>query len=282
MFAKIAELILGRGPSGGRRTTARPKAPEGICIYAVGDIHGELKCLETLLARIDAHADRARDELGLAPVMVFLGDYVDRGRHSRAVLDLLVGLHERRDDDGRRRYHFLKGNHEESMLDFLDRPAEGAPWLRFGGVETLASYGIRTSVGLSDPVRLRTLSQQLAAALPPAHRAFLEGLETMVILGDYAFVHAGIRPGVPLERQAPEDLLWIRDAFLTSARDHGKVVVHGHTIVEDVQLLDNRIAVDTGAYATQRLSCVAIHGETRTIIDTTLQFSDPDNAIFAI
>jgi serine/threonine protein phosphatase 1 len=280
MFAKIAKLIPGRATSRERRLPRPPRAPEGICVYAVGDIHGELECLEVLMGRIDAHAQQVREEFGLEPVVVFLGDYVDRGRNSRAVLDLLIGLEG--GDGGRRRHRFLKGNHEEAMLDFLRRPAEGAPWLRFGGVETLASYGIRTSVGLSDPVRLADLSRRLATALPPSHLAFLEGLETMVLLGDYAFVHAGIRPGVPFERQAPDDLLWIRDAFLASGRDHGKVVVHGHTIVEKVQFLDNRIAVDTGAYATQRLSCVAIHDATRTVIDSTVHDQRQDDATIAI
>lgn len=236
------------------------RAPDGRCVYAVGDVHGELALLKDLLARIEADSVSR----GLRPLVVFLGDYVDRGPDSRGVLDLLVGLKH----GGGPECRFLRGNHEEAMLAFMADPARTLDWLHFGGIETLASYGIVASAGMVDPERCRAVGRQLAERLDPRHRMFLDELEDMVVLGDYAFVHAGVRPGVPLDQQGTEDLLWIREPFLSSRAYHGKVVVHGHTIVDQVEDLGNRLAVDTGAYASGRLSAVALHGRDRRIVQT--------------
>lgn len=248
---------LGRQPA--EAPPSAPRVPEGACVYAVGDVHGELGRLRRLLAAIEADADA----LGLAPLVVFLGDYIDRGPESRGVLEFLAGLADAPDG---RRYRFLRGNHEETMLGFLRDPAEAAEWLAFGGVDTLASYGVRASAGGTDPARLRGLRDRLEERLPRRHLTFLESLETMVEVGDYVFVHAGVRPGVPLDRQRQEDLLWIREPFLSSRNYHGKVVVHGHTIVEQPLFMPNRIAADTGAYATGRLTAIALHGSHQRVL----------------
>ena len=243
-----------------RKVATSPEAPSGQCIYAIGDIHGERRCLELLLDAIAAD-HRLRFPGGEArPVMVFLGDYVDRGPDSRGVLDVLCRLAAESAAGSGPACRFLCGNHETAMLDFLADPTAGAEWLSFGGAETLASYGIRASTGIFAPARCLTLRDSLADKLPRLHRTFLETLEPMAVLGDYAFVHAGIRPGVALERQRAEDLQRIRDPFLSSRRHHGKMIVHGHTPVDEPQILPNRIAIDTGAYATGTLAAARLHG----------------------
>ena len=238
------------------RAKSRPTAPNGWCLYAIGDIHGEIRCLERMLAAIDQ--DQSLDAGTGRPLLLFLGDVIDRGPDSRGVLDRLCRLKAEAANGCGYACHFLSGNHEAAMLDFIADPVAGAEWLSFGGAETLASYGIRASTGIFDPARCRSLRDSLDERLPAAHRAFLQSLEPMVTLGDYLFVHAGVRPGVSLDRQKQEDLLWIREPFLSSSRFHGKVVVHGHTPVVEPQILDNRIGVDTGAYATGILSAVRL------------------------
>lgn len=237
----------------GRRPAAAPaQVPEGLCVYAVGDVHGEFRLLERLLAAIGADPLRPA---GTEPLVVFLGDYIDRGPDSRGVLDLLSA-----GPLSGAACRFLLGNHEAALLDFLGNPAGGTDWLSHGGTETLGSYGLRASVGTANPARCRALRDQLAERLPDAHLRFLKALEPLAVLGDYAFVHAGIHPGRPLDRQHPDDLIWIREPFLSSDRRHEKVIVHGHTIVREPELRHNRIGVDTGAYATGVLSALALYG----------------------
>ncbi len=243
-----------------RQNTHGPEAPNGQCIYAIGDIHGERQCLDSLLAAISADFHQRFNEQDVRKIIIFLGDYIDRGPDSRGVLDILCRLAaESRAGDGPA-CRFLCGNHETALLDFLADPVAEAEWLSYGGAETLASYGIRASTGITAPARCRALRDSLAERLPEAHRTFLDQLEPMVVLGDYAFVHAGIRPGIALERQRPEDLQRIREPFLSSHRRHPKVIVHGHTPVAEAQILPNRIAVDTGAYATGSLSAANLYG----------------------
>lgn len=236
-----------------REPPAAPRVPDGIVVYAIGDVHGELGLLDGLLADV---AEDARGRKGLAPVAVLLGDYVDRGPDSRGVIERLAG-----DPLPGFTTHFLKGNHEEAMLGFIDDPAASVDWLRFGGAETLGSYGVRASVAAADADRCRVLRDQLGARLPDGHLDFLRSLETCVVYGDYAFVHAGIRPGRRLAAQNPRDLLWIRNPFLDSAIRHEKVVVHGHTIVDSPDVRHNRIGIDTGAYATGTLTAIVLEGE---------------------
>jgi serine/threonine protein phosphatase 1 len=231
------------------------RAPDGLTLYAVGDIHGEADLLDGMLAAIGD--DFAAHGGGSAPVLVYVGDYIDRGPNSSGVIDRLIsgplpGF----------RQHCLMGNHEAAMLDFLREPASGAAWLDFGGMATLHSYGVAPPrVGLSTE-RLETLRDALAERLPSEHLAFLRRLELSVVYGDYAFVHAGIRPGRPLAEQEADDLLWIRSPFLEATKRHEKTIVHGHTISADIEILSNRIGIDTGAYYSGCLSAVVLNGDT--------------------
>jgi len=254
--------------------------PEGEAIYAVGDIHGRLDLLTVLLDRITEDAAReaprhAPDHApGHAPHhvraaaadrrwLVFLGDYVDRGPESRGVIERLL----RGPPPGFQAVH-LRGNHEQAMLDFLEAPERAAEWLGFGGEATLHSYGVGLPAARTWREALRRMRDGLAAALPAPHRRFLDGLDHTHRAGDYLFVHAGIRPGRPLAAQHPHDLLWIRDEFLTSAADHGCVVVHGHSITDTPEIRHNRIGIDTGAFATGRLTCLVLEGTGRRFLSS--------------
>jgi serine/threonine protein phosphatase 1 len=232
-----------------------PRVPDHLRVYAVGDIHGRADLLRVLLDKIQE--DAARALAGPERHVVFLGDYVDRGPNSKGVLDTLT-----EGPPAGFSAHHLRGNHEDMLLTFLDNPASGNSWLWNGGKETLRSYGVDPD---SDLVALR---DRFAAALPPSHLAFLRTLSLREEFGDYAFVHAGVRPGVPLSEQDPEDLLWIRDEFLTSDADFGKVVVHGHTPGRQPVLAANRIGLDTGAFSSGHLSAVVLTGTTRRILST--------------
>lgn len=222
--------------------------------YAVGDIHGRLDLLEPLLAQIEADiADRPRKR----NFVIFLGDLIDRGPNSAGVVERL--RHWR--PEGIRPI-FLAGNHEEVVLRMLAGEKGILPsWLKFGGLQTAESYGM-------DPASLKRLDEEAAlqlfqAKVPRAHREFLEGFADTFRFGDYLFVHAGIRPGLPIEQQEPFDLRWIREPFLTDSKHHGFIVVHGHTIVERVEERANRIAIDTGAYQSGLLTALAIEDEKR-------------------
>ncbi len=228
-----------------------PAIPDGLRVYAVGDIHGENRLLEKLLAVIRADA---ADHPPQATILVFLGDYIDRGPDSRAVLDILIG-----DPLPGCRVHHLAGNHEAALVDFLGGHAGGMDWLAFGGMETVASYGLlppRTPT----PALLSRLRAELPDRMPPAHLTFLHSLDHSCIIGDYGFVHAGIRPGVAFADQSPVDLLRIREPFLSDPRPHDRVIVHGHTITGAPEQRPNRIGIDTGAYATGVLTALRLSG----------------------
>ena len=234
------------------------RAPDGVRIYAVGDIHGRLDLLDRLLAMIDAEP-----AAGLDVRLVFLGDYVDRGPDSAGVLGRLAQLASERPATV-----FLKGNHEAAMLDFLTDPEEGKDWLDWGGMETLESYGVPSPWTLSSDA----LVAALAARLPAAHAMLLERLALSHTAGDYFFAHAGVRPGVALDAQAADDLLWIRGAFHDAkpAERPEKVVVHGHHPVKTALDAGWRIAVDTGAVWTGVLTAVALEGATRRFISARI------------
>ncbi len=240
------------------------RAPANTRIYAIGDIHGCDGLLEDLLGRIRADAAAAPESRKL---LVCLGDYVDRGPDSAAVIERLT-----RDPPIGFETVFLKGNHEDYMLRFLADPAVGRSWLINGGRATATSYGVSTvdirHGGAAELGKLGTMRQTLNDNLPTSHRAFLDSLVPCHREGDYLFVHAGIRPGVPLAEQRVEDLLWIRGPFLSSPDDHGVVVVHGHTPVDAVEFRFNRINVDTGAVWTGRLTALVLHGDERHLIQT--------------
>ncbi len=220
-------------------------------VYAVGDVHGRADLLAGLLAAIDSDITRHPPA---RTIHVFLGDYIDRGPASRQVIDLVIA---------RGRSHetvTLKGNHETYAAQFINDPLVLEEWRLFGGLQTLMSYGLRPSVNAGEAEQ-RELAERFATALPPSHADFLAGLRTSFSCGDYFFVHAGVKPGVPLEQQHEADLLWIRDDFLLHEKDFGKMVVHGHTPVREPDFRANRINIDTGAYATGKLTCLIIEPE---------------------
>ena len=230
-----------------------PRRTEGRLVYAIGDVHGCYELLCDLLALVardsSAHAGRGR------PLLIFLGDYVDRGLQSAKVVEALVWLRRRPDLEVR----LLKGNHEQALLEFLEVPERAGPWLGFGGAETLAAYGVippRPDDAAAELVRAR---DELMDSMPAAHLKLLQDLELMVEVGDYLFVHAGVRPGAPLERQSEHDLLWIRKGFLDAPGPFEKVIVHGHTWEgEAPQMLAHRLGLDTGAYATGVLTAMRL------------------------
>ena len=219
-------------------------------LYVIGDIHGRLDLLDRMIVAIERDAKQSQVET----LTVTLGDYVDRGPKSRGVLDRLLASPFPGD------YVALKGNHEALLLAFLNDPSVGLHWQHLGGLATLQSFGIRMPP-LMAARNFEQAVEQLRAALSPEQMKFLNSLKMSLTAGRYFLCHAGVRPGIPLDRQSDEDLLWIRDEFLDSAADYGKIVVHGHTPVVDPQVRPNRINIDTGAFATGRLTCVVLEGD---------------------
>ena len=247
-----------RESQAGHGSSATPRVPDGVRAYAVGDVHGRLDLLDELLDMIRAEivaSPNARNHI------VMLGDLIDRGPESRGVIERLRDFAALDVE-----LHILSGNHEEVLLRLLEGESELIPsWLKFGGAETLKSYGV-------DPQAVRAVSDEagmrlIRAAIPPEHQAFLRSLSDTIRIGDYLFVHAGIRPRVELAEQRQSDLRWIREPFLGDDTDHGFIVVHGHTITDDVVERPNRIGLDTGAYATGRLTALGLEGDKRWLIE---------------
>lgn len=222
--------------------------PPQTRIYAVGDIHGRADLLSETIARIED--DLLRRPIAHAPE-IYLGDYIDRGPDSKAVIDILAARMVRK------HVACLRGNHEDLMERFLRDPDALRSWLKLGGMPTLTSYGVPSQ---SNTTSAGDLHRQFRRAFPRAHALFLKCLVPWICCGDYLFVHAGIRPMVPLDRQDVVDLLWIRDDFLKSQRDHGKLIIHGHTPVPHPDVRHNRINIDTGAWHSGRLTCLMLEG----------------------
>ncbi len=243
-----------------RRGHASASLPDGMRVYAIGDIHGRYDLLMRLEQRI-------REDLGERPVpralTIYLGDFVDRGPDSRRVVEYLRTA----GGDGIERL-FLRGNHEETLLEYLSDPQLILSWKKFGGLETLFSYG----VDVRDLMRgegVEKAHAAFSASFPNEHLDFMEKLPPILSIGDYCFVHAGVKPGVPIDRQRPADLLWIREEFLHHEGSFGKVVVHGHTPTDTPTHLPNRINVDTGAYLTGKLTAAVLEGEDVAFISVT-------------
>ena len=241
----MMSLLRSRSPK------PKPKLPDGVRIYAISDIHGCAHLLKQMLRVIDADLACSRPRYAIE---VFMGDYIDRGPDTRSTLDILVERSRRGNTV------FLKGNHEAFLGDVARDPSLLDDWLRVGGVQTLMSYGVSAREPGSqqdDPI---ALLEGLARAMPPEHIEFLNSLRPSFTCGDFFFVHAGVRPGVPLSEQQESDLLWIREEFLQSEEHFGKYIVHGHTPVRSAELKDNRANIDTGAYATGNLTLMSIQG----------------------
>ena len=225
--------------------------PDGGRLYVVGDIHGRSDLLDRMVLEISRDLDA--HPIGDC-LTVTLGDYLDRGPDPRGVLDRLARNPFPTD------FVALKGNHEELFETFLRDPSIAGLWRRLGGLETLHSYGVQVR-SLMVGRNYEQVAEALRAAVPQAHLEFLASLKLSLTVGKYFLCHAGVRPGVPLEDQSAEDLLWIREQFLDSRADFGKIVVHGHTPIEEPEVRPNRINIDTGAFMTGRLTCAALESE---------------------
>jgi serine/threonine protein phosphatase 1 len=237
-----------------------PFAPPGERVYAIGDIHGSLLQLETLVRRIE---EDIAQHPGIKGRLVFLGDYIDRGPFSKGVIEFVLhGL------PASLNAFFLRGNHEDMILRFLkgDMPA-GEGWLQYGGIATLLSYGIAPPATVT-PETMAELQKNMQACIPPEHLKFFADAKLYLILGDYCFVHAGIKPSVAMSDQSQDDFLWIRKEFLVSQADHGKMIIHGHNISLEPDIRSNRIGIDTGAYATGRLTCLVLQDDKQHMIHT--------------
>ncbi|MEM7172504.1 MAG: metallophosphoesterase family protein [Pseudomonadota bacterium] len=236
-------------------------APAGQRLYAIGDIHGRLDLLHKLYQRI--LEDAARQGNHLDNTLIYLGDYVDRGLNSKGVIDFVS-----QQQPAGFKVVRLMGNHEEMFLRFLQSPTYGAGWLRLGGDATLLSYGVAMPQGLPQKERHQALWQDLRSKIPPDHINFLTGLKLMYQAGDYVFVHAGIKPQVPLQEQKASDVMWIRSEFLSWGKDHEKFVIHGHSLSGKPDMAYARIGIDTGAYATNILTCLVLEDDHRRFLST--------------
>jgi len=251
-------MALSRRPQFLKKRRATPAAlPTGLRLYVIGDVHGRLDLLDALSAKISADLTDAPADV----LTIFVGDYIDRGKDSAGVIERLS------------RAEFptplcaLRGNHEEVLLSFLDDDNVLDSWRNYGGLETLHSYG----VSVSEPMRGRgydAARKSLLERLPESHLGFLRRTALSVTYGDYFFAHAGVRPGVPFDRQHADDLLWIREEFLGYREPLDKIVVHGHTPVNAPDIQPNRINIDTGAFATSVLTALVLEGVGRRILQT--------------
>jgi serine/threonine protein phosphatase 1 len=242
-----------------RRSEARyPPATVGTLLYAIGDIHGRSDCLDDVHDRIDRDvAERGAQDQALE---IYIGDYVDRGPDSKGVIDRLVAR------STKVRLVALRGNHEIIMESFLRGQTSFEDWRRLGGLETVLSYGVDARGLLA---KGGVTPRDLAERVPVSHLRFISSLASLHTAGAYCFVHAGLKPGVAIDRQSIADLAWIRDDFLRSSGDFGAIVVHGHSPVTSVDFLRNRINIDTGAYMTNRLSVLRIDAAGATVLEAT-------------
>ena len=229
------------------------RVPDGIRVYCVGDIHGRDDLLGEMAERVAVDVGARSLEQTLT---VFLGDYVDRGLGSMRVVEKLAG------GEWPTPLVALAGNHEDLLMGFLEDATVLEAWRSLGGLETLHSYGVNVGPAMAGR-DFGAVQQAFAVRLPEAHRHFLANLEVSTTIGDYFFCHAGVRPGIPLDRQDREDLLTIRARFLSSDAEHGKIVVHGHSPSIAPEVRPNRIGIDTAAYATNRLTCLALEQDQR-------------------
>ena len=235
-----------------------PFVPAGFRLYAIGDVHGRDDLLAALFARIDGH----KAQFPVArPIEIVIGDCIDRGPDSRGVIQRLIDRAAATD------LVPLLGNHEDMLLRSLRDAGEFDYWLTLGGIQTLRSYGILGEQEQADPQRsIEQMRRKLIAHFPPEHFTFLSSWQDCFAIGGYFFAHAGVRPGTPLSRQTRQDLLWLREEFLSSDADFGAVVVHGHTPVERIDIRPNRINIDTGAYLTGNLTCLVMEGTSLAVL----------------
>ncbi len=221
-----------------------------LVIAAFGDLHGRLDLLQRHFPLLDKLAQAPDRKL----IEVYVGDYVDRGPNSALLIELMIERQRLQD----RSIIYLRGNHEDMMLAALDDDAVFKQWVKFGGDTTMLSYGVSPNAAAYDVTGSRL---RFKTAVPQAHVEFLSGLQDYYVEGGFLFVHAGLRPGVPLSSQQKRDLHWIREPFLSSSSSSGYTVVHGHTPTSRPTFRLNRIGIDTGAYQTGNLTCLVISND---------------------
>jgi serine/threonine protein phosphatase 1 len=252
-------MFSGRSPEPATPIRPASTAPD-TRIYAIGDVHGRLDLFREVIRSIE-NDDAAREPA--RTIIVLLGDLIDRGPQSAGVIASARVLSQRRE------VRLIMGNHEEMFLDSFADPGILRAFMRYGGRVTLESYGVAAQdLAVANPEQLLQL---MTEAVPREDRAFLSSFEQMVRLGDYVFVHAGVRPDLPLDRQTIEDCRWIREPFLSHAGDFGGMIVHGHTITDAPEFMSNRIGIDTGAYQSGRLTAIGLEGTERWLIQACEQ-----------
>lgn len=257
MISQFFKNLVSKSKDAGQQE--EPRLPSGVRVYVIGDIHGRIDLLERLYKMIEA--DRKERPVEHS-VEVFLGDYVDRGPSSREVLEWMVN-----GPSVCNKRITLRGNHELYLQDFLTDAKVISSWGQYGGLETLHSYGLKFRMPLGQD-QWDDIQAGLLDALPPGHRVFLENCRLSAGAGKYFFAHAGVNPNIPLDDQVAEDLLWIREPFLSYRSPLAKIIVHGHTPVEAPEIEVHRIGIDTGAYITGRLTCAMLEGNDVTFLST--------------
>ena len=252
----IAKLL---GRTKRSRKIDQATIPDGQRIYAIGDVHGRNDKLHALLKKIDKDDfDRGAADTKV----IFLGDLVDRGPESKQVLDTTLALSKSNDN-----IRFLMGNHEEVMLSAATGDEKSVRFFyKIGGKETILSYDISKTEFQS--LSMEQLAERLPSLIPQEHITFMQSFEDMIIIGDYAFVHAGIRPEIALDEQKPKDLRWIRERFIHHDGDHEKIIVYGHTISKTEVEDRSRIGIDTGAYESGVLTALCLEGNERWYLNT--------------
>ncbi len=251
MIAKLNRLLRGKP------VPSLPAVPAGQRVYAIGDIHGRLDLFTALIEAIEAD-DAARQTA--ETTVILLGDLVDRGADSAGVIGAARTWQQQRN------LRIIAGNHEEMFLASFTNIEIFRRFLRYGGRETVLSYPV--SAKDYHTATLDEAQAMMRDAVPADDISFIRSFEDRIIIGDYLFVHAGIQPGVALEDQSLSDLRWIREPFLSCASDHGHIVVHGHTIYETADLNNNRIGIDTGAFASGVLTALCLEGSERRLMET--------------
>jgi serine/threonine protein phosphatase 1 len=236
-----------------------PKLPDNLRLYCIGDIHGR----DDLLLKI--HSQIISDQLDYEGQVkiIYVGDYVDRGMHSKQVINFLTNKYRFSEQS-----IFLRGNHEQVLLDFLEDDAVGPAWLAYGGQATLASYGVLVTKILTKRQDYIEIQQAFKDLLPESHLQFFKKTVFSYREGSYFFVHAGVNPKHSITRQKNDDLMWIRDAFISSSKNYEKIVVHGHTISDQPDFRINRIGIDTGAFVSGVLTCLVLEGSEQRVLQT--------------
>ncbi len=242
-----------------RDSSIKPFCPSDLRIYCIGDVHGR----EDLLQQIHSNILTDSSDHTGRKIVIYLGDYIDRGERSKEVIELLL-TNPLPDFDS---IH-LRGNHEQSLLDFLIEPDIGQTWFSYGGLQTLVSYGVRYNKIPTSSNDLQVLQTELKERLPASHLEFFKKTLFFHSFGSYYFVHAGVNPRLSLEQQHPDDQLWIREDFIRHTKAYNKIIVHGHTITDEPDFHHNRIGLDTGAYQSGKLSCLVLENDTQRIIQT--------------